>query len=278
MKFNNLYKDPVAEKEEFYADMNSVSIDSSGKKMYGILYIAQGREPHPTMIILHGFPGTEKNIDLAHAFRRAGWNTLVFHYRGSWGSEGNFSFQNVLDDVKSALKFVRSDEASRKYRIDKQNIVLLGHSMGGFATLLTAVDDSNIKACIAMAPFDFGFMGGIASKNNEALISLKEMFKECVLPLQGTNVDDLINEVITNSDKWNFVNNAENLLKHNLMLIAASRDTIALPELHYYPLLNKLLSFKVNNFEYHLLESDHSFQDRRILLTEIIENWLEKLL
>ena len=102
------------------------------------------------------------------------------------------------------------------------------------------------------------------------------MFKECIIPLQGASVDALINEVITNSDKWNFVNNARNLLRHNIMLIAGSRDVVGLPELHYYPLLNRLLSLNAYNFEYKLLDSDHSFQDKRILLTEIIESWLEK--
>lgn len=276
MGFDSLYKDPITEGEEFPPDMMSISINSSDKNMNGVLYTALGRGPHPTMILLHGFPGTERNFDLAHAFRRAGWNTLVFHYRGSWGSEGCFSFQNVLDDVKAALEFVRSDEASQKYRIDKQNIVLVGHSMGGFATLLTAADDLDIKAYVAIAPFDFGAMGSTAKANNESLMFLREMFKECIVPLQGTTVDDLINEVMTNDDNWSFKNNAKKLLKHKLLLIAASRDTLALPELHYYPLLNTLLSYDSDNFTYHLLDSDHSFQDKRILLTEIIESWLEK--
>lgn len=278
MKFDNLYKDPIAEEKEFPPDMMSVSINSHGSRMFGVMYTAQGSNLHPTMIILHGFPGTEKNLDLAHAFRRAGWNSLVFHYRGAWGSEGCFSFQNVLDDVKAALEFVRSDEVINKCHVDKNNIALIGHSMGGFAALLTAAGDLDIKACVAMAPFDFGIMGCGAKENNEALISLQEMFKDCILPLHGTTVDDLINEIMTNSDKWKFINNASYILKHNLMLIAGSRDNIALPELHYYPLLDNLLSYSPRNMEYHLLDSDHSFQDKRILITELIESWLEKQL
>jgi hypothetical protein len=34
---------------------------------------------------LHGFPGNERNFDVAQALRRAGYAALVFHYRGSWG-------------------------------------------------------------------------------------------------------------------------------------------------------------------------------------------------
>ncbi|MFD3266336.1 hypothetical protein [Phenylobacterium ferrooxidans] len=32
--------------------------------------------------------GNEKNLDLAQAVRRAGWNAAAFNYRGSWGSPG----------------------------------------------------------------------------------------------------------------------------------------------------------------------------------------------
>jgi len=53
-----------------------------------IVYEAQGAGPHPTVVLLHGFPGNEKNLVLAQALRRAGWNVVFFHYRGSWGSGG----------------------------------------------------------------------------------------------------------------------------------------------------------------------------------------------
>lgn len=33
----------------------------------------------------HGIPGIEMNHDLAHAFRDAGVNAVIFHYRGSCG-------------------------------------------------------------------------------------------------------------------------------------------------------------------------------------------------
>ena len=46
-----------------------------------------------TVILLHGFPGNERNLDLAQAIRRSGWNAVFFHYRGAWGSGGVFSFE-----------------------------------------------------------------------------------------------------------------------------------------------------------------------------------------
>ena len=276
MRFEKLYADPIIEDPGFPPESMAVVINSGGNNLYGVLYTAAGMGPHPSMILLHGFPGTERNLDMAHAFRRAGWNTLVFHYRGSWGSEGCFSFQNVLDDVKAAIEFVKSEETARKYRIDRDNTVLVGHSMGGFAALLTAAEYSDIKACAAIAPFDFGAIGENSEGDDKALRFLQGMFKECIVPLKGTAVEELINEATVNGDKWSFINNAEKLAGHKLLLIAAKRDNLSIPELHYYPLVNKMLKYNTENFEYKMIDSDHSFQDKRILLTEIIEDWLEK--
>lgn len=42
-------------------------------------FVAAGAGPHPTMLLLYGFPGTELNLDLARAVQRAGWNVLAIH-------------------------------------------------------------------------------------------------------------------------------------------------------------------------------------------------------
>lgn len=68
---------------------SDVRFESHGCHLNGVL-LAAGPGPHPLVVLLHGFPGNERNFDLAQLYRRAGMNVLVFHYRGSWGSEGTF--------------------------------------------------------------------------------------------------------------------------------------------------------------------------------------------
>ena len=60
-----------------------VLVPSHGLGMSGLFYLAGGAGPHPTIVILHGFPGKEQNLDLAQAVRRAGWNVPTLHYRGA---------------------------------------------------------------------------------------------------------------------------------------------------------------------------------------------------
>ena len=65
------------------ARLEVLHVPSGGVEIDGVAYIAAGAGPHPTLVICHGWPGNEKNLDLAQAVRRAGWNAVTFNYRGS---------------------------------------------------------------------------------------------------------------------------------------------------------------------------------------------------
>lgn len=75
-------------------------IPSHGERMNAVFFLAAGDEPKPTMLLMHGLPGNERNLDLAQAIRRAGWNVLTFTYRGAWGSTGAFSIANSVEDTR----------------------------------------------------------------------------------------------------------------------------------------------------------------------------------
>src|SRR5437870_4834283 len=84
------------------AETLAQAIPSAGVNLNAVLLTAGGAGPHPTILLLHGLPGNEQNLDLAQSVRRAGWNVLTLHYRGSWGSPGAFSFEHCLEDAAAA--------------------------------------------------------------------------------------------------------------------------------------------------------------------------------
>ena len=92
--------------------LGSVSnwVNSGGSKLNGLLYVANGAGPHPLVILLHGYPGNERNLDLAQALRRAGNNVLYFNYRGTWGSGGEFLPSRALEDGARAVALARDAE------------------------------------------------------------------------------------------------------------------------------------------------------------------------
>src|SRR5947208_15323245 len=100
--------------------MRAVLIPSAGVHLNGVVYVAQGRGVHATVVFLHGFPGDEKNADLAQAGRRAGFNAHVVYYRGSWGSAGDYSYSHVLADVAAALRWLRQPETPERLRVARE--------------------------------------------------------------------------------------------------------------------------------------------------------------
>jgi len=123
-----------------------VTFDSGGRRLLGTLFLARGDQPKPTAVILHGIPGIEKNYDLAHALRDSGWNSLIFHYRGSWGSEGSYVLRTIPDDVRAAL----DDLGNGRYpQVDPARLMLVGHSLGGWAAVLAAAADTRVRAVAA---------------------------------------------------------------------------------------------------------------------------------
>ncbi|MGC2615581.1 MAG: DUF1749 domain-containing protein, partial [Terracidiphilus sp.] len=100
-----IYTDPPMDTAH-PAGMVVLHIPSHGLLINGLAYTATGAGPHPTMVICHGLPGNEKNLDLAQAVRRAGWNAVTFNYRGSWGSPGSYSFAQNLEDADAVLAYL----------------------------------------------------------------------------------------------------------------------------------------------------------------------------
>ena len=138
------------------AAMESFQIPSHGAMLNALAYVAEGAGSHPVVLLLHGFPGNEKNLDLAQAIRRDGWDVVYFDYRGSWGSPGDFSFTHSIEDTQSAVAYLRDPAHASKLRSDPAYIVLIGHSMGGFMARYAGAQDPAIKAVGLISAADMG--------------------------------------------------------------------------------------------------------------------------
>jgi len=126
---------------EPHEGITGVTFDSDGHRLLGVLYLARGEEPKPTVLLLHGCPGLEKNLDLAVRLREAGWNSLLFHYRGCWGSAGRYDLRTVPRDVVAAVDYLCGSPA-----VDSSWIAAVGHSMGGWAAIVTAAAEPRLRA------------------------------------------------------------------------------------------------------------------------------------
>ena len=183
---------------------------------------------------------------------------------------------HCLEDVSSVLKYIRNDELSEEHRIDKYKIVLVGHSMGGFMALRTIVDDPVLLGAVWIAGGNISEFGRWAGENTKNRISYERYVQDSSAPLEGIDVEELINEVINNPEKWDLRIHAEILAKRKIFLIGASKDEEVPLETHYLPLVNALNKHNPEHLTHFALETDHSFSDKRIELARIIISWLKK--
>lgn len=123
--------------------ITGVIFDSDGHRLLGTLYLARGSAPKPTVLLLHGCPGLQQNGDLAAALRDRGWNSLVFHYRGCWGSEGRYDLRTIPRDVRAAADHLRDGGYPG---VDPGRLAVAGHSLGGWAAVLAAATDPRLRA------------------------------------------------------------------------------------------------------------------------------------
>lgn len=275
MSFDPISQDPPINRD-FPPSADGLVINSHGDIINGVIYLAGGEEAHPTMILLHGYPGHERNFDLAQVFRRAGWNVVVFHYRGSWGSEGSYRFSQIPQDVAACVDFLRQAENSKKYRINPDHIVAVGHSLGGWAALMSAINGT-VAAAASIAGVNMGLWGQLIEEEPDFIRPVVyELLSSNLTPLRGVTADDLMNELLTKKAEWSLVDRVDELSKSKLLLIAGKRDTLV-PAFDHHLTLVKALEASGADIQHTMLNTDHEFSDSRIALARSILAWLDTL-
>jgi len=258
--------DPAGD-AKFPPSLAQTTVPSHGVEMDAWFYQAAGPGPHGTVLLPHGLPGYESNGDLAQSIRRAGWNVLMFNYRGTWGTGGNFSISSAMDDVAAAVRFLRAPATIAKYRLDPRRLVTIGHSFGGFAAGYEASRDKGIAGvAVITAPN----LGKINDDPKERATRL-ERWGTQLHPVHGTTAAALFAEAARHEMDWNYVRWADALRSRPVLLIAAHdqnrKDMQALATaLNGAPLL-----------ESRYVQTDHSFSDHRIALQTIVIEWLGRL-
>jgi uncharacterized protein len=257
--------------------MQSFQIPSHGALLNAFAYVAAGPGPHPTVVLLHGFPGNERNLDLAQNIRRAGWDVLYLDYRGSWGTPGDYSFTHSIEDTAAAVAYLRQPDVAKSLRLDPNRIVLLGHSMGGFLAVQGAAADPTILAAGMISAADIGarvpdpLPQAYESKVVEALAAAYA--HEGMAPLAGCTPESLAHETIANAAHFRFLSKVD-ALKSRPVLIVTSDDGLAPANEALAAALEKAGDSRVTAVHF---GTDHAYSDQRTALSAAVLRWLATL-
>src|SRR3954452_2233891 len=131
-----------------------IEFHSGGNTCAAWLYRPEGEEPHPIVVLAHGFGAVREARLWAYAerFAEAGMAALVFDYR-HFGASGGEPRQLLdiglqLDDWRAAIAFARGLDG-----IDPDGVALWGTSFSGGHVAVMAAEDHAVVAAISQGTY-----------------------------------------------------------------------------------------------------------------------------
>lgn len=220
--------------------------------------IADGNSRKETVILIKGYPGNDNNLDLGYELRENGFNVLLFDHRGAWGSQGEYLYSNCLEDVEYVIKYLVQPEISDNLRIDTNNFILIGRSLGGGVALIAGSQISRVKKIIGISNVNYGDLmqkhSDIAGLKNYSNYMQKQV-------MMNHNIDKFLTELIEHKREFNIVNYSEELSKKEVLLIEDSNK-------------NDRWIKELKNHEIRYIDSDHNFTSGRKKMIHEIVQWL----
>lgn len=167
------------------------------------------------VLFLHGYPGSQKNYDIAEHLALKGFYCVVMHYRGVWKSKGQYSLISTFKDVETILNYFKE----KGY--DHSRVSLIGTSWGGFIALQTLVQNPSLRKVILLAPFinlsqeEKTFMAGV-----DFIVSITKPF------IQNYEKEDIVRDLKTIQSHYNPIVKLKEVEGRKVLIIHGDKDTI----------------------------------------------------
>jgi|GEM_PF-3315348 dienelactone hydrolase len=244
--------------------MEGFYIGDSG--VYARLFRPHGVSKCPLVVIFHGIPGNEQNSDLAYALRDEGYAVLIPNYNGCWGSNGSYRIQTIPDNVKTVLDYVTEADFIQTWDIDGDRIGVVGHSLGGWAALISPKISKKIKGIIALDP--------VANLSVPEGPDMEARMASFVIPLKDVTPAQLAEGWKWASHNWQPMDAIKYLDGRYFAVIAASGEDAL-------PLDNAVAIYRegkkyTTHASFWVIDSDHSFVSQRPLLREVVIAYLDE--
>jgi uncharacterized protein len=257
------------------ASMEEVAIESHDSRMNGIVYLAAGAGNHPLVIFFHGYPGNERNLDLAQAVRRAGYQALYVDFRGMWGSGGTFSFANGLEDANAILAWARTPAIAAKYHFDTRRIAVVGHSFGGWLALMSAAREPKSVCIAGLAAWNVGLAAQRFGTHPDERTSNRDYFRVTTAPGAPVRAGDLLSEMATHARDFDYFAQAPAFGNRAVLLVGATRDSPDEDVAVHRQMAAALKKAGGTHVTVKQFEDDHPFSNHRLALADLLTSWLE---
>ncbi|MCB9446547.1 MAG: alpha/beta fold hydrolase [Ardenticatenaceae bacterium] len=257
--------------------MISVQFISSNSLIKGYFFPANVNAPASTVIFLQGFPGIEGDELICEALSQAGTNVLTFNYRGTFQSEGSFSFPNAVADIGAALRFLQAPHTQETYRIAPDEIILGGWSFGAAIAPAGAAQNPAFKQMFMISGRNFGLEARQIGSDPAYAQQVAQNLASLRAPEGPVHFqDDLIPGLVTYQDALDHEKLAPWLHDRHVLLIGGWEDEITPIEAHTIPFYRALVKSGAAHVRIEAVQDDHEFARSKVQIVQLILDWLRE--
>ena len=243
-----------------------INIFSHGDRIFGRVLVPKAKNENdrfPAVVFLHGYPGTEANLDIVHAFRRAGVCAVHFYYRGVWGSHGYYKFSHLYEDAECVLDHLR--ENADQLKIDPDRIYIIGYSMGGFCAMNLLARGAKVKGAVLLSPCDIG----------DRYLNHYQRYIPTIEAQKGgyfrtPDEDYMDQDVREHAEGWQFPVLAEQIdPMMPIRFVGGEFDDVTPPPIHTFPAM-EVMKARGMDVTYEELPDGHEYAGHRMLLAKTL--------
>ena len=243
--------------------VENVSFESEGYKLLGRIYRPDEPGKFPAVVICHGFPGDNKNTDLAEELAIKGYVVLIFYYRGAWGSQGVYSLKWLDPSTRDAVKYLASLPFT-----DAGRLGLIGYSMGAIPASARLKANPGLKTGVFIAPAaDFGLLA--AEEVLETTITM--LLKTCNEKLKGVDKGSIRSDLLWVLENSNPIENIKDVARPIMVVVGTNDKTT--PQI-----LCRLLYEAANEPKgWAIIDgANHDFSEHRYHLMHVVLEWFSE--
>lgn len=258
-------------------ERNRITFMSEGHRLNAEIFLPSGDSIKPAIVLMHGFPGNEDDpLGLGEKLSTRGVVVFVFNYQGTWGSEGEFNFENSMIDARNAVRFLEQASTARTYHIDTNNICVAGYSFGGAMALASAIYYPEIqRICAIGGPNEAVYARKMLADSSvyDMFLTMFQSFEYPDGPVKF-NSKSWIDTYLSHYENLDLLIHADALKIRDILLIGGWNDHNVLVEEHQIPLYRKLKESGADNVKLRCFETDHSFKGVRDEIAQLIFEWI----
>ncbi len=206
-------------------ERRGISLELEGFNLVGEVYIP-AQQPCPTLCLCHGIPrGIPDPSDsgypfLAERFSKAGFLTLIFNFRGTGDSGGNFDILGWTRDLETVLEYIYNMR-----EVEKDKISLMGFSGGAAVSAYVASKDPRVSSLVLCScPAEFRLVTDVTRAK-----STIEHFRRVGI-IRNDNFPPSVDEWLNSFSQLSPINRIEKISPRPLLIVHGAEDDVVDPQ------------------------------------------------